>query len=107
MYSVKYKNKLKLGKSFKDFQKWQKTFWAIQKTWGAQTVHLWSEENDRIVFCEYLVQDINHWNRQAIRFAASSFIRELEQIVESNRITVSRTSPITADNRMDKSMERL
>jgi len=92
LYSITYKNKLKHGKSLKDFKIWLKSFWTIQQTWGAQTVHFWSGEEgeDDIVFCEYLVQDIRRWNRQAMRFAASSFIRDLGQIAETNRITVSK-----------------
>lgn len=92
MYSVTYKNKLKQGKDLGDFKKWLKSFWIIQQTWGAETVHYWFEEDgeDDIFFCEYLVQDIKRWNRLAIQFAASSFIHDLEQIVDINRITVSR-----------------
>ena len=85
-------NRLKQGKTLKDFRKWLKVFWDIQKTWGAKTVYFWSEEEEKsdVIFCEYLVQDIRQWNEKAMLYAASSFIRDLEQIVDTQRITVSR-----------------
>jgi hypothetical protein len=92
VYSVIYKNPLKHGKDLTDFGIWLSRFWAVQKTWGAETVRFWSgeEDEDGVVFCEYRVKDIRRWNRQAIRYAASPFIRDLETIVEPRRLTVSR-----------------
>jgi hypothetical protein len=92
VYSITYRNKLKQGKELKDFQKWLKASWIMQKSWGAETVHVWSdEEGDRdFVFCEYRVQDIRQWNHQNMLHAGSDAIRELDQIVETSRMTVSR-----------------
>jgi hypothetical protein len=92
MYSVTYKNILKTGKSLEDFERCLKACWAVQRTWGARTMHFWAEEegDTHIVFCEYLVQDVRLWNRQAMEWAASACIRSLAETVETRRITVSR-----------------
>jgi hypothetical protein len=76
----------------RDFQKWLKTSWNMQKSWGAEAVHVWSEEegDHDFVFCEYRIHDIRQWNRQAMLHAGSEAIHELDQIVETSRITVSR-----------------
>jgi len=92
MYSITYKNKLRQGKNIGDFQTWLKAFWNVQKSWGAETVHIWMEEDGDhdFIFCEYRVPDIRRWNRLAQLYASSDPIRELGQIVETSRITVSR-----------------
>jgi hypothetical protein len=92
MYAITYKNKLKKGKHIKDFQDWLKTSWSMQKTWGAEAVQTWKEEegDHDYIFCEYHIKDIRQWNRQNMLHAGSDAIRELDQIIETSRITVSR-----------------
>lgn len=90
LYSITYKNALKKGKNVEDFHEWLKTFWRIQKSWGAESVHFWPEqEGDQVlVFCRYLVHDIRLWNRNALKHEASELVKGLERIAETSRITV-------------------
>ena len=92
LYCVTYKSTLKNGKSLYDFRRWLKSIWAIQQTWGAESVYYWSEKNgdDQLVFCQYMVSDVRRWNRRAIRNGNSCLVRELEGIVDTNRITIHR-----------------
>jgi hypothetical protein len=92
LYCVTYKSTLKHGKNLNDFRKWLKSFWEIQQTWGAESVYYWSEKQgeDHLVFCQYMVIDVRRWNRRAIQQGSSILVRELEGIVETNRITVHR-----------------
>jgi hypothetical protein len=92
MYCVTYKSTLKHGKNLSDFRRWLKSIWTIQQTWGAESVYYWSEKQgtEQLVFCQYMVSDVRRWNRRAIRDGNSFPIRELEGIVETNRITIRR-----------------
>jgi hypothetical protein len=92
LYSVTYKSTLRQGKVLSDFRKWLKASWRIQRGWGAESVYYWSEQDgdNHIVFCQYMVSDVRRWNRRAILHADSILVRELEGIVEMNRITVRR-----------------
>jgi hypothetical protein len=92
MYCVTYRNVLRDGMRLSDFRKWVRTFWEVQQAWGAQTVTFWTEKEGprRLLFCQYLVDDVGRWNRRAIRASSTDVVRELERIVETNRITVQR-----------------
>jgi hypothetical protein len=92
MYKVTYKNRLKQGKNLADFQNWLMEFWSVQQTWSAKTVRCWCEweKGDTFVLCEYKVEDIGLWNRQAVRHSASGPLRDLERIVEPSRVTIKR-----------------
>ena len=92
MYSITYTSTLKKGKSLNDFQKWLKSSWEFQQTWGAESVYFWSERNgkDRLLFCQYMVKDIRRWNQSAIRCESAIPVMELARITETNRITIRR-----------------
>ncbi len=92
MYSITYRSTLKKGKNLNDFQKWLKSFWEIQRTWGAESVYFWSEKDgrDRLVLCQYVVHDIHRWNERAIQSESSAHVRSLASITETNRITIRR-----------------
>ena len=92
LYSITYKNALKHGKSVDDFQKWLKTFWSVQKRWGAESVHYWieCEGEQAIVYCRYMVHDVRRWNQNALTHEASALLEELDGIVETSRITIDK-----------------
>ncbi|MBN1894377.1 hypothetical protein JW906_07765 [bacterium] len=92
MYRVTYQNTLKKGKNLTDFQNWLSVFWAVQQTWGADSVKFWLERNGsrEHVMCQYLVRDIQVWNRLAVEQDASDLVRELENIVKTDKITIDR-----------------
>lgn len=90
MFRVTYRNVLRSGKGLADFQQWLNAVWKIQHSWGADSVFFWSEkEGDcSLVICEYMVRDIDRWNRQAMSDEAFSLSEPLEAIAETCKITV-------------------
>lgn|GEM_PF-914619 len=92
MYRVTYENTLRQGKNLRDFQNWLSVFWTVQQTWGADSVKFWLERHgsEKHVICQYLVRDIQLWNRLAMEQGASDLVRELENIVETDKITIDR-----------------
>jgi len=64
----------------------------MQQGWGAESVYFWSEKNgkDRLVFCQYMVNDIRRWNQSAIRSESDIPVMHLAGILETNRITIRR-----------------
>ena len=106
MYSVTYKIRLRRGKTLSDFKSWLNAYWVQLKQWGAEAVRAWvlRESGDEFIFCEYTVQNIRRWNRAAVQNHRSPAIRELEQIAETNRITVLRFPDIPAPP-LDQPME--
>ena len=91
MYSVTYKNILKPHKQKDDYEAWQKRYWAIHKRWGATSFQIWPENrnDNRIVFCRYLVKDLNRWNDSAMSPEAEPLVRSLGDVVEINRISMA------------------
>lgn len=91
MYSVTYKNILKPDKKKADYEAWQKRVWAIQKKWGATSFKIWPEngKDERIIFCRYLVKDLNRWNTAAMSPEAEPLVRSLSDVVEIHRISLA------------------
>ena len=91
MYAVTYKNILRPDKKKADYEAWQKSVWAVQKRWGATSFKIWPEnENDsRVLFCRYLVKDLNRWNKSAMSPEAEPLVRSLSDVVEINRIALA------------------
>jgi hypothetical protein len=97
LYTITYQNRLKKGRNIDDFQKWLKSFWPVQKAWGAESVHVWCERegDESLVYCRYRVHDIRLWNLNAMKREAEVLVRELGGIVETNRITIDKTTEPT------------
>jgi len=94
MFTITYQNVLKKEKNCCDFTQWIKTYWPVQKKWGALSVVWWNEEkNDRrLVFCRYTVQNIDCWNRLAIEAASSDLTRALNNVVDLRQTCIKITN---------------
>jgi hypothetical protein len=90
LFRVTYKNVLHQGKNLDDFQKWLNAVWKIQHSWGADSVYFWTEQEGdcSLVICEYTVEDIDRWNREALSDDALCLARPLEEIAETRKITI-------------------
>ena len=100
MYHVTYKNILKSDKEWGDFMRWLKVYWPVQQRWGATSIKLWnsSEENQNVVFCRYTVENIDKWNQRAMGPEGETLIKELNEIVDINQMSMKITVPANENN---------
>jgi hypothetical protein len=91
MVSVTYKNVLKPDKNKADYEAWQKKVWAVHKRWGATSFKIWPEQgkHNRILFCRYLVKDLNRWNDSAMSPEAEPLVRSLSEVVDIHQISMA------------------
>lgn len=82
MYTITYKNTMRDGKKMQDFLKWLKGAWPVQKTWGADTVEYWQDENSKLVICRYAVSDIALWMRMAQSPQGVHISERLNEIID-------------------------
>ncbi|MBN2414637.1 hypothetical protein JXO52_02295 [bacterium] len=74
-----------------DFLEWMKHAWPVQKTWGADTVEYWQEENSNLVICRYAVSDIARWMRMAQSPQGVEISEGLGEIVDMDGMSLKIT----------------
>lgn len=94
MHYITYKNIMKENKRKSDFMKWLKLYWPIVQNWGAISVKFWNEkEKDRqILFCQYVVQNLEQWNNAAMNPSDGDLIKALSDIVELDQMSIKITA---------------
>ena len=99
MYSVTYKNILKSDKTLTDFQKWIESSWSIQQKWSAVSYQIWNgrQTGREVLFCRYLVSNIDRWNRGALSTEANRVMKSLGKVVDIDRISIQ-IRKIESDN---------
>ncbi len=100
MYYITYKNILKENKNYEDFIAWIDKYWPMQTGWGALSVTIWSwpEQGRKVLFCRYLVKDIEHWNESAVGKDAEQLIKNLGEIISLEHICIKITRTKWAKN---------
>ena len=93
METITYRNILKPDKTLNDYQSWLRKFWVVQKSWGATSYEVWesSQEGENILFCRFIVNDVQEWNRRASGPDSHHLVRALGRIVDLDRISLTIT----------------
>jgi hypothetical protein len=93
METITYRNVLKPEKTLADYQGWLKKFWAVQKSWGATSYEVWqtTQENENILFCRFIVNDVQEWNRRVSSPGSRHLVKSLGRIVDLDRISLTIT----------------
>jgi hypothetical protein len=91
MYYIIYKDRLKQGKTIKDFENWLRDYMPIQNDWGAIDFDIYKPlyGSADVFYVKYTVESLDKWNSGLASPMGARLITAISEIIEIPKVEVN------------------